>query len=86
MKTEYFQTIRKRDFAEILENFLTAGYLVFLLVRPFPAAGYITTAFLLSLSGGVENESTLDDCPAQSMGPWSLTQNDIGNSCSKALL
>ena len=24
MKIEYFQTIRKRDFAEILENFLTA--------------------------------------------------------------
>ena len=24
MKLEYFQTIRKRDFAEILENFLTA--------------------------------------------------------------
>jgi len=25
----YFQTIRKRDFAEILENFLAAGHLVF---------------------------------------------------------
>ena len=29
MKIEYFETIRKRDFAEILENFLTAGQLVF---------------------------------------------------------
>ena len=36
MKIEYSQTIRKRDFAQILENFLTAGHLVF--SRPFPAA------------------------------------------------
>ena len=35
MKIEYSQTIRKRDFAQILENFLTAGHLVF--SRPFPA-------------------------------------------------
>ena len=36
MKIEYFQTMRKRDFAQILENFLTAGHLVF--SRPFTAA------------------------------------------------
>ena len=36
MKIEYFQTMRKRDFAQILENLLTAGHLVF--SRPFPAA------------------------------------------------
>ena len=36
MKIEYSQTIRKRDFAQILENFLTAGHLVF--SRPFTAA------------------------------------------------
>ena len=35
MKIEYSQ-IRKRDFAQILENFLAAGHLVF--SRPFPAA------------------------------------------------
>ena len=81
-----FKRLEKGILQKILENFLIAGYLVFLLVRPFPAAGCITTAFLLSLSGGVENESTLDDCRAQSMGPWSLTQNGIGNSCSKTLL
>ena len=46
MKIEYFQTIRKRDFAEIPENFLTAGHLVFL--RPFPAAEHIATAFLIT--------------------------------------
>lgn len=86
MNTEYFLRLEKGILQKIVENFLTAGYLVFLLVRPFPAAEYITTAFLLSLSGGVENESTLDDCRAQSMGPWSLTQNGIGNSCSKTLL
>ena len=51
VKIEYFQTIRKKDFAEILENFLPAGHLVFL--RPFPAAGHIATAFLLSLSGHI---------------------------------
>ena len=46
MKTEYFQTIKKRDCSEILENdFLTAAaeHLVFL--GPFPAAGHIATAF-----------------------------------------
>ena len=42
MEIEYFQTIRKRDFAEILQNFLTAGHLLF--SRPFPAAGHIATA------------------------------------------
>ena len=31
---QYFQTIRKRDFAEILENFLTSGHLVFLKTLP----------------------------------------------------
>ena len=34
---------KKRDFALILENFLTAGYLV--LLRPFVAAGHIATLF-----------------------------------------
>ena len=33
MMIECFQTIRTRDFEEILENVLTAGHLVFL--RPF---------------------------------------------------
>ena len=42
MKIEYFQTIRKRVFAEILENVLTAGHLVFL--RPLAIALYIATA------------------------------------------
>ena len=42
MKIEYFQTIRKRVFAEILENVLTAGHLVFL--RPLVTALYIATA------------------------------------------
>ena len=42
MEIEYFQTIRKRDFAEILQNFLTAGHLLF--SRPFPAAGHIAIA------------------------------------------
>ena len=42
MKIEYFQTIRKRVFAEILENVLTAGHLVFL--RPLATALYIATA------------------------------------------
>ena len=27
MKIEYFQMIRKRDFSEILESFLTAGHI-----------------------------------------------------------
>ena len=47
MKIEYSQrpqTIRHRDFAEILGNFLTAGHLVFL--RPLVAAVHIATAFL----------------------------------------
>ena len=34
MKMEYLQTISKRDFAEILENFLTVGYLVFFFETP----------------------------------------------------
>lgn len=34
MKREYFQTIRKRYFAELLSNFVSAGCLDFL--RPFP--------------------------------------------------
>ena len=36
--------IKKDDFAEILENFLTSGHLVFL--RPFPAAKHVATASL----------------------------------------
>ena len=42
MKIEYFQRIEKRVFAEILENVLAAGHLVFL--RPFPTALHIATA------------------------------------------
>ena len=42
MKIEYFQTIRKRVFAEILENVLTAWHLVFL--GPFPTALHALTA------------------------------------------
>ena len=33
---ECFQTIRKRDFEEILENFLTAGHIVFFKTPPNP--------------------------------------------------
>ena len=36
MKIESFQTIRKRNFAEILENFLTAGHSVFYDPSPTP--------------------------------------------------
>ena len=34
--------IRKKDFAELLENLPTLGHLVFL--RPFPVAGHIAAA------------------------------------------
>ena len=43
MKIEYFQTIRKRDFAEILENSQTAVHIAFL--RSFPVAGHIANSF-----------------------------------------
>ena len=36
MKIESFKTIRKRNFAEILKNFLTAGHLVFYDPSPPP--------------------------------------------------
>ena len=35
--------LKKNDFEEILENFLTSGHLVFL--RPFPAAKHVATAY-----------------------------------------
>ena len=34
--------IRKKDFAELLENLPTLGHLVFL--RPFPVAGHIASS------------------------------------------
>ena len=58
MKIEYFQTIRKRDFAEILENFsLNARCLVF--TRPFRDAGHIATAFLIMLELTSESVSSI---------------------------
>ena len=42
MKIECLKTIKKRDFKENPQNFLTASHLVFL--RPFPADRHIATA------------------------------------------